>query len=215
VTSPADLVSELRALIETVRTTDLDRAAAAGVSLDDLRARLADIRFDLAPHVVDDMRMQRGLYAHEHFTNPPSVDDLRRLSPAEFFPYSPVIGTLNPIAPDVHFRIEGDHVVGRGRVGAAHNGPPGSVHGGHVAALMDELLGTACVATGQGGFTGTLSIRYSSPTPLDTDLHLEGRVDRIEGRKIFAVGTLHAGDVLCASAEGIFIRPLVPPWERS
>jgi hypothetical protein len=30
-------------------------------------------------------------------------------------------------------------------------------------------------------------------------------VDRVEGRKIFTSGTLHAGDDLCAEAEGLFI----------
>jgi len=27
----------------------------------------------------------------------------------------------------------------------------------------------------------------------------------VEGRKIFATGTLHAGEVLCAETEGVFI----------
>ena len=42
-------------------------------------------------------------------------------------------------------------------------GPPEGVWG-HVAALMDELLGVTCVMCGHGGYTGTLKIRYLSPT---------------------------------------------------
>lgn len=206
-TSPADLVGELRRLIEVIRTTDLEVAASQGVALEDLSDRVGLIRSALEPHVVDDMRMQRGLYAHEHFTNPPALPDLQQTPPHEFFPYSPVIGTLNPIAPDVHFRVVDGQVEGRGQVGAAHNGPPGAVHGGHVAALMDELLGVACVASGQGGFTGTLSVRYERITPLDTELTLRGWVDRVEGRKIFAMGEIHANGDRCVTAEGIFIRP--------
>jgi acyl-CoA thioesterase FadM len=53
--------------------------------------------------------------------------------------------------------------------------------------------------------TGRLTIHYRSPTPLRTELRFAGWVDRIEGRKTFALGTLHAGDRLCAEAEGLFI----------
>jgi acyl-CoA thioesterase FadM len=53
--------------------------------------------------------------------------------------------------------------------------------------------------------TGTLTIRYRKPTPLDTELRFEAAVQRVEGRKIFAEGRLYAGDVLTAEAEGIFI----------
>jgi len=53
--------------------------------------------------------------------------------------------------------------------------------------------------------TGTLTIRYRSPTPLYSELRLVGRTDRIDGRKVFTRGTLHAGDRLCVEAEGIFV----------
>ncbi len=210
VTTPADLVAELRRLIDVIRTTDLEVAADHGVDLDDMTDRIGAIRAELAPHVVDDLRMQRGLYAHEHFTNPPAMPTLGDIAPGDFFPYSPVIGTLNPVAPDVHLRVDGDQVIGSGTVSAAHNGPPGGVHGGHVAALMDELLGVACIASGTGGFTGTLTVRYENLTPLDTELTLRGWVDRIEGRKIFAQGEICAGDTRCAVGEGIFIRRADP-----
>jgi acyl-coenzyme A thioesterase PaaI-like protein len=210
VTTPADLVDELRRLIDVIRITDLEVAAGHGVDLGEVTTRIGAIRSELEPHVVDDLRMQRGLYAHEHFTNPPAMPNLGDIAPGDFFPYSPVIGKLNPIAPDVHLRVDGDQVVGSGTVSAAHNGPPGGVHGGHVAALMDELLGLACVANGTGGFTGTLTVRYENLTPLDTELTLRGWIDRIEGRKIFAKGEIHAGDTRCAVGEGIFIRRAEP-----
>lgn len=206
-TSPAELVDELRRLIEVVRTTDLEEAADHGVSLAGLAERVATLRTELAPHVVDDLRMQRALRGNAHFSSAERMPGLASMSPQEFFPYSPIIGTLNPVAPGVHLHVEGDRVVGGGRVGAAFNGPPGSVHGGHVAALMDELLGCVCLANDRGGFTGTLTVRYERTTPLDTDLELEGWIDRVEGRKTVAVGEIRAGGQVCARGEGIFIRP--------
>lgn len=53
--------------------------------------------------------------------------------------------------------------------------------------------------------TGTLTIRYESPTPLYTELRYEGRLVGVERRKIFVEGTCYAGDRLTATAKGIFI----------
>jgi acyl-CoA thioesterase FadM len=53
--------------------------------------------------------------------------------------------------------------------------------------------------------TGTLTVRYRSPTPLHLELGLRGWVERVEGRKIFTRGTLHADGRLCAEAEAVFI----------
>ncbi len=53
--------------------------------------------------------------------------------------------------------------------------------------------------------TGTLTIRYRRPTPLHVELRFEGRVDRVEGRKIFTRAELYAEEGLTAEAEGIFI----------
>ena len=71
---------------------------------------------------------------------------------------------------------------------------------GHVAALMDELLGVTCVMCGHGGYTGTLKIRYLSPTPLDIELSGKAWVKVIDGRKAVIVGELRADDrALCGS----------------
>src|SRR5690606_17353993 len=89
--------------------------------------------------------------------------------------------------------------------GDAYEGPPGCVHGGYVAAAFDEVLGSAQSLGGRPGMTGRLTVHYRSPTPLRTELRFAGWVDRVEGRKTFTLGTLYAGDRLCAEAEGLFI----------
>ena len=60
---------------------------------------------------------------------------------------------------------------------------------------------------GHGGYTGTLSVRYLSPTPLDIELSGKAWVETINGRKAVIVGELRAGDRVCAEAEGLFIKP--------
>ena len=75
----------------------------------------------------------------------------------------------------------------------------------NVAAAFDEILGATQSLSGAPGMTGTLSIRYESPTPLMTDLRFEGRLVGVERRKIFVEGSCFAGDRLTATAKGIFI----------
>ena len=118
---------------------------------------------------------------------------------------SPIIGLGNPVAPPLTFKEVDGEVEGTGTFGLQYEGPPGHVHGGFVAAAFDEVLGMAQSMTGRPGMTGTLTIKYRKPTPLHTPLVFKARVDRVEGRKIFAAGELFAGAVLCATAEGIFI----------
>jgi acyl-coenzyme A thioesterase PaaI-like protein len=121
------------------------------------------------------------------------------------FDNSPLMGLSNPLAPPMHMEIQADRVVGTVTCGSAYEGPPGHVHGGFVAAMFDELLGLAQSLSGNHGMTGRLTIHYRSPTPLHTELRMEGWLERADGRKIICRGTLLNGDVLCAESEGLFI----------
>jgi len=123
-----------------------------------------------------------------------------------FFDQSPIIGLANPLAPPLAIAKTGDtEAEARGRFGSAYEGPPGSVHGGFIAASFDEVLGFVQSLGRNPGFTGTLTVRYISPTPLHTELRFLARLDRREGRKTFCTSTLYAGETLCAEAEGIFV----------
>lgn len=126
-------------------------------------------------------------------------------TPTAFFDNSPLIGRANPLAPPIHLEVVEGEVRGGAVFGGAYEGPPGCVHGGYIAAAFDEVLGMAQTMAGSPGMTGTLTVRYRSPTPLHRELTFRGRLDRVEGRKILTSGTLHVGDVLCAEAEAVFI----------
>ena len=125
---------------------------------------------------------------------------------AAFFDQSPLIGLANPLAPPLAIAKTGARTaLGRVTFGSAYEGPPGHVHGGFVAAAFDEVLGFVQSLSGRPGMTGTLIVRYRRPTPLHTELHFTAEFVRSEGRKLYTEGRLHAGDVLCAEAEGIFV----------
>ena len=125
--------------------------------------------------------------------------------PHAFFDHSPLVGLSNPLAPPLQLEVADGIVRGRARFGSAYEGPPGCVHGGHIAAAFDELLGMTQSLGGIPGMTGTLTIRYRRPTPLHTELRFEGELLRVEGRKKFTEGRLYAGEELTAEADGIFI----------
>ncbi len=122
------------------------------------------------------------------------------------FDFSPFIGRSNPLSPPIRMSHEEDGTVyGHVTFGSAYEGPPGCVHGGYVAAGFDEVLGYAETFTERPGMTGTLNVIYRTPTPLHEEVVFQCKADRVEGRKIFVTGTLHAGERLCAEASGIFI----------
>ncbi len=130
----------------------------------------------------------------------------------EFFPTSPIIGMVNPLAPPVRVRVVDGADGGRREIRAeanfdfAYEGPPTCVHGGVIAETFDEVLGAANLASGNPGMTGGLTIRYRKPTPLRTDLRIEARFLRKEGRKIFSWAGIYHGDVLTAEADGLFVE---------
>ena len=188
------LIAATRELVDLVRTMDEPGASAT----DALRAvRVATAA--LAPH------RHPGPYQQAALKEQPTGFDER--DPARMFPYSPVVGPQNPLAPPIVLRLVGERMTGRMNLGPAYVGPPGTVHGGVVALVFDELLGVTNVAHGVGAMTGTLSIRYHAPTPLGVDVDLEAWVDRIEGRKIFTHGRMFVGDATTATCEGVFVRP--------
>ncbi|MCU1365772.1 MAG: hypothetical protein JWN39_1411 [Ilumatobacteraceae bacterium] len=133
----------------------------------------------------------------------------------KFIDFSPFIGVLNPLAPPLSVRFEDDKtVIGTCTYGAAYEGPPGCLHGGFIAAGFDEILGFAQAYSGRPGMTGNLNISYRSPTPLFREVTFVGRLDRVDGRKIFASATLSDGDRLCAQAEGLFISMKPAVFDR-
>jgi acyl-coenzyme A thioesterase PaaI-like protein len=122
-----------------------------------------------------------------------------------------VIGVRNPVAPPlVVEQRDGGEVFADFHLGAAYEGPPGHVHGGVAAMVLDHILGAAASSQERPRFTGTITLRYLRTTRLG-NLHAEARIDRTDGVKIYAVGHLADEEGVTVEAEGVFIQPR---WAR-
>lgn len=119
-----------------------------------------------------------------------------------------VVGLRNPVAPPLVIHHDPDGLVwSEFELGAAYEGPPGSVHGGVCALVLDHVLGATAHQPDKPAYTGTLTLRYRRPTALGRRLRAEARVDRVDGVKIFAVGHLADEQGVTVEAEGVFIQP--------
>jgi len=125
---------------------------------------------------------------------------------------NPVIGLRNAIAPPMVIHHEADgRCWSEFTLSGAYEGPPGWVHGGICALVLDHILGEAAsVGLTQPRFTGTITLRYVRGTPLGP-LRAEAFIERSEGVKTFARGYLSDADGTTVEADGIFIRPA---WAR-
>lgn len=124
-----------------------------------------------------------------------------------------VVGLRNPVAPPltiVQDRVEGS-ASSEFVLNALYEGPPGKVHGGVSALVLDQIFGEAAAAGGSPGMTGTLTLRYRKPTALG---HCSAKawVDRRDGIKTVVKGWLKdAEGEVTVEAEGLFI---LPRWAR-
>jgi uncharacterized protein (TIGR00369 family) len=86
-------------------------------------------------------------------------------------------------------------------------GGPGILHGGAIAAVLDEAMGVAAFEHGKGGFTATMTINYHRPIPLFHKVTVRAWIEKSEGKKVYAVCETFLEDgSLAASGTGLFIE---------
>ena len=190
------LAAAMRRVIEHLVTIEAPRGALQAA---------ADRLEEYADYLAEQPRRQRYVGFSEAAVADERTEDEEGREGGHF-DFSPLIGRSNPLSPPIEMSSDPDGTVyGRVTFGSAYEGPPASVHGGYVAAAFDEVLGYAETFSDHPGMTGTLNVVYRRPTPLHVPLLFTAKIDRVEGRKIFVAGTLHAGEELCAEATGIFV----------
>jgi acyl-coenzyme A thioesterase PaaI-like protein len=85
-------------------------------------------------------------------------------------------------------------------------GPPGHVHGGAMAATLDEAMGAAAWMNDYPSVAATITISFLAMLPIETETIVEARIDKVEGRKVYLRSTLtDPSGRLVAEGTGLFI----------
>lgn len=111
--------------------------------------------------------------------------------------YCFVCGVENPLGLKVHFDDNGiDTVLARCTVDEMYQSYPGIVHGGVVAALLDETAGRTVMIPDPNRFmfTGKMAIKYRQPVPVETELLLVGKLVKSHSRMAQAHGEIRLPD---------------------
>jgi acyl-coenzyme A thioesterase PaaI-like protein len=96
-----------------------------------------------------------------------------------------------------------------------HEGPPGYIHGGIIATLLDEAMGKLNLPLGVIAMTRHMEVDYLRPSPLYTSLTLVGTHIRRDGRKLYHRAELmHPDGTVLARAKGLFLV-IDPPLFRT
>ena len=91
-------------------------------------------------------------------------------------------------------RLADNALVGRVWFGPDAMGPPGHAHGGSMAALLDDAMGSCCWMNNYPVLAARLTTQFRNPLPLEKVLSLEVQILRIEGRKVYTTGRVFAAD---------------------
>ena len=85
-------------------------------------------------------------------------------------------------------------------------GPPGHVHGGAMAATLDEAMGAVCWMNGHQVVAATITITFVAMLPIETETIVEATIERIEGRKVHLRSTLkNPSGLVVAEGAGLFV----------
>lgn len=116
-------------------------------------------------------------------------------------------GPENPVGMRLKFEIAPDKTVAcSARVSDQYEGPPGYLHGGIIATLLDEAMSKANRAQGVTAMTRQMQVEYLRPVPSGSAIRIEGRVIRSEGRKHWTEAAIRdAVGTILAQASALFI----------
>ncbi len=102
-----------------------------------------------------------------------------------------------------------DHLFACVWFGPASEGPPDSVHGGAIAAVLDETMGAACWANGHPAVAARITIDFRHLVPVGFSGRVEAWIDHVERRKVSLAARLTDADGrVLAEGEALFITLL-------
>ena len=122
-----------------------------------------------------------------------------------------VCGVENPIGLHLKFYETGPgEVTADLNLANIYQGYPGIVHGGIIAAMLDEAAGRAHMGPAEAPrfmFTGKLDVRYHKNVPIGQPLRLVGKAGPTKSRTAEAYGAIYdQDDTLLADATVLLVN---------
>jgi len=185
------LVARVHDLVDAVANTevDTDTLAEAAATVEGITGRLNVARRQIGTMV--ERELEGGDTEYGTITNV-------------------VSGDTNPAAPPLLLDRTEEGVRGEVTLNTVYQGPPGLVHGGWIAAMLDQAVGTASSIATSPGLTAKLEVEYRKPTPLFTPLEVVARVTGTERRKVYVSGEIRVNGEVTAEATALMVRVEVP-----
>ncbi|GAC1367677.1 MAG: PaaI family thioesterase [Ktedonobacteraceae bacterium] len=121
-----------------------------------------------------------------------------------------VCGQHNPYGLQMLFRLDGTSIVSDFMPREEHQGFPGVIHGGIIAAVLDEALNRTSMLSDRPTWTmtGRLDVRYRRYVPYGPLLRVRATLEAQRGRMVQAKGKLTLAEdekVVFAEGEGTFM----------
>lgn len=179
----AELVRNLRYVNELATITAVEGPVLAEAA--DLLARAADL-----------LAARRGVAAWLPSLIP--AQD-RRQTPQQWW------HEWNSVVPPVTMTMVDREFTASVTFPAQFHGPPGHVHGGHLAAAIDHVLGLYVHAIGRTSHTARLTVNYRKPVEIGVPTTIAVGVAGTQGRKTEVWATLAVDGEAHVEAEGLFV----------
>ncbi len=117
-----------------------------------------------------------------------------------------VLGTDSDVLQTVLLKSEIENQLdGRVWFGRKTAGPPGHVHGGCQAAILDEMMGSTGWHFGYPVVAGKIEVSFLEMVPYEQCYELRGKIVKVEDRKVHVTAELYNGEKVFASSSGLFI----------
>jgi acyl-coenzyme A thioesterase PaaI-like protein len=118
-----------------------------------------------------------------------------------------VSGSESPLFEVSHWKSQdtSDWLLTRVKFKPRAEGPPGHVHGGASAGLLDEVMGVLAWDQEHTCVTRSLQIHYARAIPIELDARVLTRLVKVEARSLEVHSTVYNADALpFVSCQGIF-----------
>lgn len=121
-----------------------------------------------------------------------------------------VCGSTNPNSMGLVWQLSPENEVYSDHVfDLKQQGPPGCLHGGASAAVMDEVMGLTLWYSGLRVVTANLSVDYIKPVPLNQLVHIRANLTGKTEKRVLAEGRilLPDGSVAVAARGSFAVAP--------